>query len=121
MSTGKVIKEADIMQEGMKHDIGKLRYELISPYALKELAQVLTYGAEKYGDRNWEGGISYSRIFGAILRHIWDWRMGQVKDPDSGLHPLAHVFCDVMMLLHYELNLPLYSKFNNMVREGNKK
>jgi hypothetical protein len=55
---------------GTKHDRGKLPMHLLSTRAMKGTAAVLRFGANKYGDRNWEGGIKYSRIYGALLRHI---------------------------------------------------
>uniref|UniRef100_UPI001E4FF338 dATP/dGTP diphosphohydrolase domain-containing protein n=1 Tax=Acetomicrobium sp. S15 = DSM 107314 TaxID=2529858 RepID=UPI001E4FF338 len=38
-----------------------LRYDLIPSDALRELAKVYTVGAEKYGERNWEKGMSWGR------------------------------------------------------------
>jgi hypothetical protein len=84
---------------GKKFDKGKLRLDLIPTEAIKALGEVLTYGAGKYGDRNWEEGISYSRLYAATQRHLlyfWD---GQKKDEESGLHPLWHALTDIAMLL----------------------
>jgi len=49
--------------EGIKHDAGKLRLDLIPPEAIRALGEVLTYGTNKYGDRNWEKGISEDRLY----------------------------------------------------------
>lgn len=48
---------------GVKHDDGKTRYDLIPPEAMDAVAQVLTYDAGKYCDRNWEQGIDNGRVF----------------------------------------------------------
>ena len=87
---------------GQKDNEGKLPYELISPYALEHLAKVLQMGAEKYDERNWEKGIPYSKLFGAMLRHIFSWWMGADEDEESGLHPLAHAMFHCMAILHFE-------------------
>ena len=56
-------KAVEVSKEGLKHDQGKLRFDLIPPEALIELAKVLTYGASKYNDRNWEFGMAYGRLY----------------------------------------------------------
>lgn len=84
-------------------DAGKLRYDLIPPDALRELARVYTVGAQKYGDRNWEKGMSWGRAFGSLMRHLWDWFWGVEADDEDGLHPLAHGAFRVFQLLAYSL------------------
>jgi hypothetical protein len=84
-------------------DAGKLRYDLIPPDALRELARVYTVGAQKYGDRNWEKGMSWGRAFGSLMRHLWDWFWGVEADEEDGLHPLAHGAFRVFQLLAYSL------------------
>lgn len=86
---------------GRKDDQAKSRYDLISPLALEQLARVLTYGAAKYNDRNWEKGIAYSRVFAAIMRHLWAWMRGEDTDPESKLPHLAHAMCGCHFLLHF--------------------
>lgn len=87
--------------EGLKFDREKIRYELISAYAIDELAKVLTFGACKYADRNWEKGIKWSRVFGAVMRHLWAAWRGEDFDPETGLSHYAHAMCCCMFLLHY--------------------
>lgn len=89
------------LQTGVKHDSGKPRMDLLSPYALEEIAKVMTFGASKYGDNNWRGGILWSRVFGALLRHVWAFWRGEDKDSETGLSHLAHAGCCVMFLLEY--------------------
>lgn len=50
--------------------IGKGRYDLISMFALKEIARVYEEGARLYGDRNWEKGFPLSRLLDSALRHV---------------------------------------------------
>lgn len=89
------------MSEGRKDDGGKLRFDLIPPDALEELARVYTVGAANYGPRNWEAGISYGRIFAALMRHCWAWFLGEENDPDDGLHHMAHAAWNCMTLVAF--------------------
>jgi hypothetical protein len=86
---------------GLKYDGGKVRFDLLDPYALEGAAQVLTYGANKYGDRNWEKGIKWSRVFGALLRHAWAMWRGEDLDPETNLPHIDHCAVNVMFLQRY--------------------
>lgn len=60
----------DTKKAGTKFDEGKLRMDLITPEMMVALATVLGHGAEKYGERNFENGLKFSRLFTATLRHL---------------------------------------------------
>lgn len=86
---------------GMKFDTGKLLYSLIPPETLKALAEVLTFGAQKYAPNNWmlvENGET--RYLDALFRHLEAFRSGETHDSDSKLHHLSHVLTNVAFL-HY--------------------
>lgn len=83
---------------GIKHDQEKLRVELLDPLALEGLAAVLTFGARKYAAHNWRGGLSYSRLVGALLRHTFAILRGEDNDPESGLAHIDHIGCCWMFL-----------------------
>lgn len=85
-----------------KFDSGKPRYDLLPAEALEEVVKVLTMGAEKYGDRNWENGLDYGRCFAAAQRHMWAWWNRQDLDPESGLTHLAHACVNLMFLMAFE-------------------
>lgn len=87
---------------GVKADAGKPRLELIPPEGITAVATILTFGAEKYGARNWEKGMDWSRPFGACLRHLYAWWAGEDRDPDTGKSHLWHAACNVFFLLVYE-------------------
>lgn len=53
------------------------------------------------GDRNWENGISWSRVFGALLRHLFAWWFRIDLDEKSKLHHLDHAMCCLAFLRHY--------------------
>lgn len=99
--------------EGIKHDQQKLRYDLLTTEALDAIAEVLTYGAAKYADRNWEKGIEYGRVFGALMRHMWAWWRGEDTDPESGLSHLAHAGCNIVFLLTFARRGCYADKYDN--------
>lgn len=94
------------MSEGKKSDTGKLRYDLIPPRPLEWLAEVYTIGCKKYDDRNWEKGISWGRIFAAMMRHAWKWWRGEKYDAEDGQHHLASVAWCAFALMEYEETHP---------------
>lgn len=88
-------------KEGDKHDQDKLRTDLLPVEAMEAVAEVLTYGAKRYSERNWEKGISYSRCYGATLRHLFAWWRGETNDPETGFNHLAHAACEIFFLLTF--------------------
>lgn len=89
-------------EEGNKHDQNKTRYDLLPPELLEGTAAILTFGANKYGDRNWELGMAWGRPFGALMRHMWAWWRGEGKDPETGKSHLWHAACCIAFLMAYE-------------------
>lgn len=90
------------MSSGVKHDSDKPDMSLLSPFALEEIAKVMTFGAKKYSANNWRQGFKYTRILAAVLRHLMAYQRGEAKDPETGLSHLAHASCGLMMLLEFE-------------------
>lgn len=89
-------------EKGKKFDGGKLRMDLIPIESIEATARVLTMGAEKYGDRNWENGLLYSRVYAALLRHVLAWWKGETIDKESGLNHLDHVLANASFLRTYQ-------------------
>lgn len=83
---------------GLKYDSEKVRVELLDTEWLEGVGQVLTFGAKKYAEHNWRGGISYSRLIGACLRHLFAILRGEDVDSESGLPHSAHASCCLMFL-----------------------
>lgn len=92
-----------LILEGTKYDSEKTRLELLPTEALEEIAKVLAFGAKKYNDWNWAKGMSWSRVIGAALRHLFAWGRGESRDVESGLSHLSHCGCCILFLLSYEL------------------
>jgi hypothetical protein len=75
----------------------KPRPDLVSPFALERLAYVYSRGAQRYGDRNWEKGIPYSRYLASAERHLMQFKKGDV-DEDH----LAQTVWNLMAILHHQ-------------------
>lgn len=103
---------------GRKDDKGKLRADLLPVDALLKVAEVLTYGADHYEDRNWEKGIEFSRVYGALLRHLFAWHTHHTIDQESRLLHLAHAATDALFLLHYALD-DAYNEFDDRPKPMN--
>lgn len=87
---------------GVKHDGEKSRVDLVPAGAVLAIADVFTFGAKKYAPNNWRGGFDWSRLIGALERHIAAFKEGEDLDPESGLPHMAHAGCCVMMLLEHQ-------------------
>lgn len=95
-----------VSAQGTKNDAGKLGTHLLPTAPLESIARVLDFGAAKYAPNNWRKGLAYSRVYGAILRHLWSWWRGEDNDRETGLPHLAHAGCEILFLLDYHLGKP---------------
>ena len=88
---------------GEKYDDGKLLLNLLPPYAEEKIAEVLTFGANKYEPDGWRYvEKAEERYLAACMRHILAYRKGLKQDDESGLSHLAHAACCLMFLLELE-------------------
>lgn len=71
------------------------RYDLISPIAMKRLAQTCDEGAKKYGDFNWEKGMAVSGLLNHAISHIYTYLAG-----DRSEDHLAHAVWNCMSAIH---------------------
>lgn len=97
---------AEAQQRGIKHDEEKPRVDLLDPIALEGLAAVLAFGAKKYAAHNWRGGISYSRVLAAALRHLFAILRAEDIDSESGLPHVDHLGCCWMFLSNFMKTRP---------------
>lgn len=86
---------------------GKGRYDLISPFAMRQLAKLLEKGAKKYtkynadgtvkerGERNWEKGLPLSTFVDSASRHL-----GQLLEGDDTEDHAAAAFWNMMAYMH---------------------
>lgn len=88
-----------------KHDKGKPKVDLVPPEVILSLAEVLTFGADKYDAHNWRsgGGMAWSRVYAACQRHLLAFWQGEDHDPESGLQHLSHALCCIAFLITYQI------------------
>lgn len=86
------------MSKGTKNDKGKPRISLIPKEALWGMADAFTYGAKKYGDHNFRGGIEYTRLADACMRHLTAFISGEDLDDESGNCHIDHALASLGML-----------------------
>lgn len=101
------------MNKARRYNQGKLRYELLPEYALRDIVEVYTKGAHKYtiyndddsikddGSNNWRKGLSWMSMLSSIERHIKAFKQGEDFDPDLGTKHLANAAWGIMGLLEY--------------------
>ena len=90
-------------EPGVKHDGGKLRYDLYPINAYKGCTEVITFGANKYTDNGWKTVRPKSRYYAALMRHLLaqlEWEeaghRGLAIDEESGLPHLDHAQCNLI-------------------------
>lgn len=86
---------------GLRFNEGKLRYDLIHPKSLKGLVSVLTAGANKYAERNWEKGMKWSNVISSLKRHLSAIELGEDYDKETGMLHADHLQCNAHFLSAY--------------------
>lgn len=94
-----ISEEAKAKPVAIKNDAGKAPLYLIPPRPLVETAQVLEFGVQEYAAWNWSKGFAASRLYGALLRHLFAWWGGEELDRKSGLPHLAHAMCNLLFIM----------------------
>ena len=89
---------------GTKYDAGKEPIDLLDPDYLFGTARVLAFGAGKYAPYNWAEGMKWSRVFAALMRHMWKWWRGEDRDEETGEYHLYHASCCLMFLARYQMD-----------------
>ena len=72
-----------------------VRWDLLPPFALRQMAEVMHLGAKTHGDRNWEQGMPVS----VCMNHAYD-HMGAYMAGDQSANHLAHAAVNLCMALH---------------------
>lgn len=85
----------------LRFNEGKLRYDLVHPWAHEQMVRVLTKGAEKYAPRNWEKGMVWSKVYESAERHMAAIKRGEDYDPESGELHAAHLACNAHFMIAY--------------------
>ncbi len=88
-------------KEFKKGKIIKARWDLLPIEAIEEVVNILTQGAEKYDDWNWlENEKDWH--YAALLRHLVEWKKGEIIDKESKKHHLAHVICNAIFCMELD-------------------
>lgn len=88
-------------EEGLRFNEDKDRWDLMHPKAQAGLARVLTKGAKKYAERNWEKGMSWSKVIASLKRHLAAIEKGEDYDLESGELHADHLQCNAHFLSAY--------------------
>ena len=79
---------------GKRYSAGKNRMDLMPPEWEWELCRVLTKGAAKYAERNWEKGMEWSAVIGPLKRHLNKFLRGEQLDDEIAalVETVCHFF-----------------------------
>jgi uncharacterized HAD superfamily protein len=87
-------------KEGRKFDSGKPRWDLADFEQFEKTIEVLTFGAVKYDDNNWQKLSEFKkRYLSALMRHLTAFKNGEKFDDESGLTHLAHASVNLHFLM----------------------
>jgi len=89
-----------------KFDGNKPMVSLVEPKFILGVAEILTFGAEKYGKNNWKEAQpeDIQRYKDALMRHQLAYFDGEEIDLESGKSHLYHIGCNIMFLDYFDRN-----------------
>lgn len=87
--------------KGLRFNNGKKRFDLVHPWAHEQMVNVLTIGSEKYEERNWERGMSWTTVIASLKRHLNAIESGEDYDPETKELHAAHLACNAHFLTAY--------------------
>jgi hypothetical protein len=93
-----------LTMSAVKHDHKKPKLSLVSYESIAAEARAMEYGMGKYSKNNYKGGMEYSRMLDAAMRHITQYSGGESLDPESGLNHIDHAKACLGMLAYYVAN-----------------
>lgn len=112
--------ELEKREKGLRYDKGKVRYDLLEPFAMEQLALVFTKGAMKYDANNWLKGMNWSKMRASLGRHLAAYDKNEDFDFDptctdcqagkcvnhTGLYHMAQVAWNALGILSYYKHFP---------------
>ena len=106
MSNGVGDVKSNKKGSGARYNTGKPDFSLIPLSTLEDEAKVWEYGKRKYAAWNWAKGMDWSIPYACAMRHLSAWQSGENIDTESGQPHLAHVACNIRMLILYSKTYP---------------
>lgn len=92
----------------------KIRYDLIPPEFISELALLMTIGSIKYVPRNCEVGFDMDELIRAIYSHTTALQSGQIVDPETNVYHSTCIAWNALMISMQFIRAPI-SMSNNIV------
>lgn len=87
------------LNHGQKHDHGKTRWELVPIEMFEEIAKLFTAGAKKYQENSWQNvKDGKDRYYAAAMRHLAEFRKGNIIDEELGFRHLTHAAWNIMVM-----------------------
>lgn len=77
------MKETTTKEQGLRFNSGKPRYDLVHAWSHLQMVNVLTKGANKYAERNWEKGMAWTKVIASLKRHVAAIERGEDYDYDN--------------------------------------
>lgn len=93
-------------EQGLRYNNGKIRFDLLEPFAVEKLAEVFTKGAIKYEPNNWLKGMPWMDVVASLKRHLSKFENGEDLDSETELLHIAHVAWNAMAILSYYKHCP---------------
>lgn len=105
-----------------KKDEGKLMLQLIPPELTEGLGAVMTQAitSGKYKANSWREGVKYSKLVGAIKRHLLEIEKGEFIDPESEELHIWHIAANCAMLggmMEQQQQNGLYKTFDDLPKQ----
>ena len=107
------LQQPIVIAPAMKETDNKPKFHLIDPRFELGMAEVLTFGADKYSDENWREGREFTDYISAARRHLNAIERGEDIDQETGKQHAYHLGCCTMFLSEFIRQKPRYAKFDN--------
>lgn len=86
---------------GLRYNADKTRKDLEPTFSQEQYAKILTRGALKYAERNWEKGMPWSTVLASLKRHLAAFESCEDYDPETGALHAAHIMVNAAFLTEY--------------------
>lgn len=100
-------------EPALRYDGGKSRVDLIDPGFILRLGDHYRVGAEKYAERNWQKGMSFSRCYVSAQRHMLAFWSGEDIDAETGSRHVIAAAWNMAAIDFYMSNPELSEKFDD--------